>query len=151
MSIKHGVPSGFHSITPHIVVKGAAAAIEFYKKAFGAEEISRLPGPGGLLMHAELRIGDTPLWLADENPAFGLVGPGDASAVTLNLYVSDADKVYGRALEAGAKTVQAPEDTFWGDRYSRVKDPFGHNWAIATRTREVTPEDMAKAMQNMPK
>ena len=127
------IPDGFHTITPALVVKGAAKAIEFYKKAFGAEEIARLDGPGGSVMHAELRIGSSMFMLSDEFPDFGAVGPEaiGGTPVSLCLYVEDCDATFNRAVEAGATTKVPPADQFWGDRYGKVADPFGHSWSIA--------------------
>jgi uncharacterized glyoxalase superfamily protein PhnB len=137
-----------NTITPHLVVDGAADAIEFYKKAFGAEELMRMPGPDGKLGHAMLRIGDSMLMLADEYPQWESFGPRSlkGSPVTLHLSVPDVDKAFARALEAGA-TVRMPlADMFWGDRYGIVEDPFGHRWSLATHIRDVSPEEMAAEM-----
>lgn len=151
---ENAVPHGFNTLTPHIVVRGAANAIEFYKNAFGAEEIARMPGPDGKLMHAEMRIGNSMLMLADEFPEYGAKGPETVggSPVTLSLYVEDADATFNRAVEAGA-TVRMPlADQFWGDRYGQVVDPFGHIWAVAAHIKDLTPEEMqaaaAEAMKN---
>ena len=147
------IPEGFHSITPHLVCAGAADAIEFYKKAFGAVEMSRMPGPGGKIMHAELRIGDSPIMLADDFPDYGSNGPLalKGTPVYIHLYVRDADVAWEQALAAGAQPVMPLADMFWGDRYGQVVDPFGHKWSIATHKRDVTPaqmqEDMMKMMQ----
>jgi PhnB protein len=143
------IPDGMHSITPHLVCAGAAEAIEFYKKAFGAEELGRLPMPNGKLAHAMIRIGDSIVMLNDEFPEMGAVSPValKGSPVTLHLYVENADAQFDRAVAAGA-TVRMPiADMFWGDRYGVVQDPFGHQWSIATHMREVAPEEMAAAMQ----
>jgi PhnB protein len=146
MSVKP-IPDGYHTITPAIIVRGAARAIDFYKRAFGAEEIERMDGPEGSIMHAELRIGDSIIMLGDENPQFGTKSPlsvGGTSS-SLHVYVDDADAVFARALSAGA-TVRYPlEDTFWGDRYGKVTDPFGHEWGIATHIKDVSKDDMRKA------
>ena len=141
------IPDGFHTITPHITVKGAAKAIDFYKKAFGAEELGRHAMPDGTVMHATLRIGDSMLMLNDEFPQMGAKGPQTlgGSAVTLSLYVQDADKSWDRAVKAGAKVKFAITDQFWGDRYGIVSDPFGHDWAIATHKQDLTPEQIMKA------
>ncbi len=140
------IPQGFHSITPHLVVRGGAAAIEFYKKAFGAAEISRHPGPGGKLMHAMLKIGDSNLMLADEFPEHGCTSPQalGGSPVTISLYVEDVDAVFKQAVAAGAQVRMPPMDMFWGDRYGQVIDPFGHWWSIATHKEDVSPEEMAR-------
>lgn len=145
------VPEGFHTVTPHLVCAGAAEAIEFYKKAFGAVEVTRLPGPDGKIMHAQLRIGDSPVMLAEEMPSCGSFAPTSlkGTPVTLHLYVNDADAFVARAALAGAKVVMAVSDMFWGDRYGVVQDPFGHQWAVATHVREVTPQEMREAMAKM--
>ncbi len=142
----HPIPDGTHTITPHLIVKGAAEAIEFYKRAFGAEELCRMPFPGPdgqvKLGHAALRIGDSRLMLADEFPECGGFGPVGNSPVTIHLYVTDADAAFERAVEAGA-TVRMPlADMFWGDRYGQVVDPFGHSWSIAEHLEDLTPEQM---------
>lgn len=139
-------PKGFHCVTPHLVIKGAAEAIEWYKKAFGAEEACRMPGPDGKVMHAELRFGDSPVMIADEFPAWGVFGPGETSPVTIHLYVNDCDAAITRATDAGATVLMPAGDQFWGDRYGKIKDPFGHCWSIATQIKEMTPDEMMKAM-----
>ncbi|MCA9321165.1 MAG: VOC family protein [Planctomycetes bacterium] len=152
MSQVSPIPEGFHSLTPHIVVKGAADAIAFYREAFGAEEVCRMSGPGGGLMHAELRIGNSPLMLADENPMFpGFDAPKapGASPVKLHLYVEDCDAVFKRAVAAGATPAMEPADMFWGDRYSSLICPFGHVWNIATHKEDVTPEVMGERAAKM--
>jgi uncharacterized glyoxalase superfamily protein PhnB len=144
------IPEGFHTITPHLVVKGAAQAIEFYKKAFGAEEIVRMPGPNGQsVMHAELKIGDSRLWLVDEFPAMGCLGPHGVGGtpVTIHLYVQDADAIFNQAVATGAEVRMAMHDAFWGDRYGLIVDPFGHKWSLATHKEDLTPEDLAKRAQ----
>ncbi len=143
------IPAGMHSITPHLVCEGAAVAIEFYKKAFGAIEHGRMPGPNGKLMHAQIQIGDSYVMLADDFPEYGGLGPKalKGSPVTIHLYVPDADAVYNQAVAAGA-TVRMPiADMFWGDRYGIVVDPCGHYWSIATHMRDMTPEQMQAEMQ----
>lgn len=152
MAKAKSIPDGFHTITPHLVIKGAAKAIDFYKTAFGAEEISRHPMPDGkTLMHALLRIGDSMLMLADESPDKGSIAPqkNSASPVVLTLYVSDTDAVFQRAVKAGATATMPPADMFWGDRYSQLTDPFGHKWAIATHIKDFTPQEMEKGMREM--
>ena len=138
------VPDGYHTITPHLVVKNGAKAIEFYKKAFGAKEIARAPGPGGTLMHATLQIGDSIVMLNDEFPQWGAQGPQSigGTPVTIHLYVDDADKWYKRAVAAGAQETMPIQDCFWGDRYGKLTDPFGHKWAIATRKETLTPQEI---------
>ncbi len=140
------IPEGFHTVTPHLIIKGAAEAIDFYKKAFGAEEVCRMPGPGGVVMHAEIRIGDSTVMLADEFPDFGSVGPKTigGSPVTVHLYVKDADAFYDKAVAAGAKATMPLADQFWGDRYGKLEDPFGHQWGIATHIEDLTPEEIEK-------
>jgi PhnB protein len=146
------IPDGMHSLTPHLVCDGAAAAIEFYKQAFGAVEESRLPGPDGKLVHASVRIGDSPLMLVDEMPGMGVQSPKSlkGSPVTIHLYVPDADATFARAVAAGATAVMPPADMFWGDRYGVLKDPFGHSWSIATHQRDLTPEEIARNMAQAP-
>ena len=141
------IPEGYHAITSCLTVRGGEKAIEFYKKAFGAEELGRMYGPDGkTIVHAELQIGDSRLFLSDEVPAFGNRSPeslgGTGSGVYL--YVEDADAVYRKALAAGARMKGPVQDMFWGDRCGAVIDPFGHEWSIATRKEEVPPEEMKR-------
>jgi PhnB protein len=145
------IPEGFHTVTPHLVCAGAADAMDFYKKAFGAVEIARLPGPDGKLMHGHLRIGDSAVMLADEMPSCSSFGPGTlkGTPVTIHLYVNDADAFFTRATNAGAKAVMPVSDMFWGDRYGVLQDPFGHQWAVATHVRDVGHEEMGEAMAKM--
>lgn len=145
------VPEDMHSITPHLVCAGAVDAIGYYKEAFGATELARLPGPGGKLMHAMLQIGDSKLMLVDEMPEWGALGPKalEGSPVTIHLYVDDVDAVIEKAVAAGAKVTMPPEDQFWGDRYGRIEDPFGHRWSIATHKFDMTPEEVTEAMGRM--
>ncbi|MBB3121305.1 VOC family protein [Pseudoduganella violacea] len=147
MSKVKAIPEDMHSLTPHLVCAGAAQAIDFYKKAFGAVEGARMPGPDGKIMHALLRIGNSALMLMDEAPAWGSVGPNTlkGSPVTIHLYVEDADATFARALEAGATTKMPVTEMFWGDRYGVLTDPFGHSWSIATHVRDLTPEEIAAA------
>jgi len=144
------IPDGYHSVTPHLVTKGAPEAIEFYKKAFGATEVCRMPMPGedGQMKvgHAELQLGDSKLFLADEFPGYGSVGPNGSSPVTIHLYVEDVDATFKQAVDAGAKEVMPPADMFWGDRYGKLVDPFGHHWSIATHQEDPTPEQMQERM-----
>lgn len=145
------VPNGMHTVSPHLVCAGAADAIEFYKKAFGAEELCRMPMPDGRIMHAAVRIGDSMIMLVDEMPEWGSLGPNarGGSPVTIHLQVENSDALFESAVKAGA-TVKLPiDDMFWGDRYGIVTDPFGHNWSIATHVRDVTPEEMMMASQEM--
>jgi PhnB protein len=146
----HPIPEGQRAITPHLVIKGASEAIDFYKRAFGAEEILRMPfpGPDGTvrLGHAEIEIGDSKLFLADEFPEHGCLGPTGRSPVTLHLYVTDADATFAQAVEAGAKVMMPLADMFWGDRYGKLVDPFGHEWSIAEHLDDPTPEEMHERM-----
>ena len=143
------VPDGKRSITPHLVCAGAADAIEFYKKAFGASEMFRLPNPQGKLMHACIQIGDSAVFLVDEMPDWGSFGPKSlkGSPVTIHLQVEDVDAVFERAVGAGAKIKMPIEDAFWGDRYGVLEDPFGHQWSVATHVRDMTPEEIQQAAQ----
>lgn len=143
------IPEGFHTVTPHLVIKGAAQAIEFYKRAFGAEELFRMNGPGGAIGHAELKIGDSIIFLADEFPQSPCKSPqtlGGTSA-TLNLYVPDVDAAFKRATSAGGREIMAVADMFWGDRYGQLQDPFGHTWGIATHKEDVSPQEIEKRAQ----
>jgi uncharacterized glyoxalase superfamily protein PhnB len=142
-------PAGYHTVTPSIIVRGAAEAIEFYKRAFGAEEVSRMTGPDGTVMHAEIRIGDSTVMLGDENPQWGTLSPLSTNGLpgSLHLYVDDADAAFDRALRAGAKVRYPLEDAFWGDRYGKVTDPFGHEWGIATRVKDLTLDEMRQAVE----
>ncbi len=144
-----GVPEGFSTATPHLIVRDCAQALEFYKKAFGAKETVRMDGPGGKILHAEIKIGDSHLFLADEMPEWGSKSPlsigGTASSVCL--YVPDADAVFNQAVAAGAKVAMPLADQFWGDRYGKLTDPFGHAWAVATHLEDLTPEEMKKRQE----
>jgi PhnB protein len=149
MAVK-AIPDGYHSITPYLVCKGAAKAIEFYTRAFGAKEFVRMPGPEGRIMHAEVKIGDSILMLADENPERGAVAPQTgtlARSASIMFYTDDVDATFKRALDLGASSIQTPTDMFWGDRMGNLMDPFGHQWAIATHKEDVTPDEMQKRMQ----
>ena len=143
------VPEGMHTVTPHLICAGAADAIEFYKKAFNAVEVGRMAGPQGKLMHAIVRIGDSSVMLVDEFPDWGSFGPKSlkGSPVTIHLYVEDVDAFVTRAVGAGAKITMPDEDMFWGDRYGKLEDPFGHHWSVATHIRDVKPEEMQQAAQ----
>jgi uncharacterized glyoxalase superfamily protein PhnB len=145
------IPEDMHSLTPHIVCAGAADAIEFYKKAFNAVETARLPGPGGKLMHAAVRIGDSTLMLVDENPEYKSFGPKSlkGSPVTIHLYVEDADATVAQAAAAGAKVTMPVQEMFWGDRYGQLEDPFGHRWSVATHVRDLTPQEVRQGMAKM--
>ncbi len=143
------IPEGMHSITPHLVCAGAAAAIDFYKSAFNAVEEFRLPGPQGKLLHACIRIGGSAVMLVDEFPDWGSIGPKSlkGSPVTIHLYVENVDAVVAKAMGAGAKTLMPIEDMFWGDRYCKLEDPFGHHWSVATHIRDIDPSELQQAMQ----
>jgi PhnB protein len=144
------IPSDFHTLTPHLVVRDASQAIEFYKKAFGAKEISRVPGPDGKsLMHADLKIGDSRLFLVDEFPEMDCRGPQSigGTPVTIHMYVEDVDAAFSKAVAAGAQVRMPLADMFWGDRYGVLADPFGHAWSLATHKEDLTPEDIGKRAQ----
>jgi len=145
------IPEGFHTVTPHVTIKDASKAIEFYKKAFGAEEILRMPAPDGSIMHAEIRIGDSPIMINEEMPQYDCKGPLTlgGSPIAIHLYVNDADAAFKRATDAGATVAMPLEDMFWGDRYGKVKDPFGHTWTIATHKEDVSPEEIGKRAAKM--
>jgi PhnB protein len=138
------IPEGYHTLTPFLSLDDASAAIEFYKKAFGATEKMRMPAPDGRVAHAELQIGDSVVMLSDMFEQSQGKTPKQAGGTTVGLllYVEDVDEVYKQAIDAGAKSTQEPEDMFWGDRFSRITDPFGHDGQIATHVEDVSPEDM---------
>lgn len=140
------IPDGYHAITPYLYVDGAARAIEFYKEAFGAEEIMRMPGPDGRIGHAEIRIGDSRVMLADEHPEIGARGPKSygGAPFSLLLYVEHVDTVVERAIVAGAKLVREVADQFYGDRSGGVEDPFGFTWYVATHVEDVSPDEMER-------
>jgi PhnB protein len=140
------IPDGYHSVTPYLICKGAAQAIEFYKTAFGATELMRMPGPDGRLGHAEIRIGDSAVMLADEFPEMGVRGPQSlgGTSVSLMIYVADVDMVFPQAIRAGGKEVRPLTDQFYGDRSGTLEDPFGHKWTIATHKEDVPPEEMQR-------
>lgn len=145
------VPDGMHTVTPHLICAGASDAIEFYKRAFGAVEEARLPGPQGRIMHALIRIAGSAVMLVDEMPEWGALGPKSlkGSPVTIHLYVENVDAFVKRAVDAGARITMPLEDMFWGDRYCKLEDPYGHHWSVATHVRDVSPQEMQRAMQNM--
>jgi uncharacterized glyoxalase superfamily protein PhnB len=145
------IPSGMRTVTPHLICADAANAIAFYKKAFGASEISRMTGSDNKIMHASIRIGDSVIMLNEEMPEWGSFGPKSlkGSPVTIHLYVEDADKFFAQAVAAGAKVTMPLDDMFWGDRYGKVEDPCGHQWSIGTHVRDVSPDEMQKAMEQM--
>jgi len=140
------VPEGMHTITPHLIINGADKAIEFYKKAFGAEVNGVHHTPDGKVMHASLKIGDSHLYLADEFPGMGAKGPQalGGSPVVLNLYADNIDKVFNQAVAAGATVTMPLANQFWGDRYGQVKDPFGHSWALGQHIEDVAPPEMER-------
>ncbi len=143
------VEEGFHSITPHLVCRNAVAAIDFYKRAFGAEEIMRLVGPDGTLMHGSIKIGNSILMLTDEMPQWGSLSPLSlkGSPVTVHLAVPDVDATFARAIKEGAKSTMPVADQFWGDRYGKLQDPFGHVWSVATHVRDMTHDEIMKAAE----
>jgi PhnB protein len=147
------IPSGYHSITPYLVVDGAARAIDFYKRAFGAKELMRIPAPNDRIGHAEIKIGDSVVMLADEHPEMDARGPGHygGSPVTLLLYVADVDKQFRQAVEAGATEIRPVADQFYGDRSGTLKDPFGHSWHLSTHKEDVSMEEMARRLAAMKK
>jgi PhnB protein len=140
------IPEGYHSVTPYLIIKGAAGALDFYKKAFGARELFRMEGPGGCVGHAEIKIGDSPIMLADEHPEMGHHGPQSlgGTPVGICLYVEDADVVFNKAVAAGAKVKQPVQDQFYGDRSGTVTDPYGHIWTISTHKEDLSPEEVRK-------
>jgi PhnB protein len=139
------IPEGYHTLTPHLIVRNAGKALDFYKKAFGAEEIFKMPTPEGKIGHAELKIGDSILMMCDEWPGMAsspqTVG---GTSVTLHLYVQDVDTAYKKAIAAGCTSTMPVQDMFWGDRYGKLKDPFGHEWSIATHKQDLTPAQIAE-------
>jgi PhnB protein len=146
------IPEGYHSVTPYLIVKGAARAIDFYKKAFGATEIMRFPGPNNTIAHAEIKIGDSPIMLADEGQgnyrspeAYG------GTPISLMVYVKDVDGVFKQAVAAGAKSTREVADQFYGDRVGTLVDPFGHTWTLGTHVEDVSVEEMQRRMSEMPK
>jgi PhnB protein len=146
------LPAGMHTLNPHIVCADCAAAMEFYKAAFGATEEMRMPGPEGKMMHAAMRFGDSMLMLMDEFPEWGAKGPKliGGTPVTIHMIVDDVDAVFARAIDAGAKVVMPVADQFWGDRYGVLEDPWGHSWSIATPSeRQLSQEEIAENMKNM--
>lgn len=137
-------PKGFHTVTPSLFVRNAPQAIDFYKKALGAEELVRMAGPDGKISHAELKIGDSIVFLSDENPAWGTKSPQTLGGTTCGvyLYLENVDKSFQRAIDAGGELKMPVTDMFWGDRLGSFLDPFGHNWTLATHTQDLTPEEM---------
>ncbi len=148
MSKVKPVPDGYHNLTPYLIVKGGTAAIDYYKKVFGATEIMRMPRPDGRIGHAELKIGDSVFMLADEHPEMNIVGPVTLgnSSVGLLLYVEDVDKTFSLAVNSGAQVEKPLANQFYGDRSGTLVDPFGHKWTVATHIEDVTPEEMERRM-----
>ncbi|TAK90551.1 MAG: VOC family protein [Burkholderiaceae bacterium] len=145
------IPDGYHSVTPYLVVKGAARALEFYGKAFGAEEIMRFDEPGGKIGHAEIRIGNSVVMLADEHPEMGCLGPArpGAAGVSMLVYVEDVDTRFAQAVKAGAKAQRPVQDQFYGDRCGTLEDPFGHVWTLATHKEDVSKDEIRRRMESM--
>jgi PhnB protein len=140
------VPEGYHTITPYLAVENATEAIDFYQRAFGAQERVRMDGPQGSIMHAELQIGDSLIMLSDPFPQASTKPPKELGGTTISIfaYVDDIDSVYKQAIDAGASSLMEPDDMFWGDRFGSVQDPFGHSWTIATHVEDVSPEEIEK-------
>jgi PhnB protein len=140
------IPEGYHTATPYLIIRGAADAIEFYRKAFGATELFRFPAPDGKIGHAEIKIGDSPIMLADEYPEMGYKGPQTlgGSPVSIMIYVEDVDTVFNRAVSSGASVKEAVQDKFYGDRMGTLTDPFGHVWHISTHKEDVSVEEMQR-------
>ena len=138
------IPNGYHTATPYLIVQNASAAIEFYKRAFGATELMRLPDPGGKIGHAEIKVGDSPIMLADEMPEMGFRSPQsiEGAGISLLLYVEDVDARFRQATDAGAKVLRPVQDQFYGDRSGTLEDPFGHVWTLATHTEDVSMEEI---------
>lgn len=151
MSDVKPIPDGYHSLSSHLVCDGAAEAIEYYKKAFNAELMGRMDGPDGKVMYACLKIGDSLIMLNDEFPDYQAFGPKHlgGSPVVIHLYTENADAVYQQAVDAGATPTMPMMDAFWGDRYGKLTDPFGHHWAIATHVEDVSGEEMARRAEEM--
>ena len=147
------IPDGYHTVTPYLICRGAAKALEFYKSAFGATEVMRLDGPGGAIMHAEIQIGDSRIMMADEFPEMNAIAPQSpgSSGVSICLYVEDADSMVAQATAAGAKIQRPLQDQFYGDRMATLEDPFGHVWSIATHIEDVSPEEIQRRMEEMMK
>jgi PhnB protein len=147
------IPAGYHAVTPYLSIRGAAQAIEFYKKAFGAAEVMRMPGPDGKLGHAEIRIGDSRVMLSDEYPEMAFMGPQTrgGSTVHIHLYVRDVDAMIGRAVAAGAKLIRPIEDKFYGDRTGSLEDPFGHVWHLATHKEDLSMAELRRRAEKAAK
>jgi len=147
MTVK-AIPDGYHSVTPYLMINGAATAIDYYKRAFAATEVMRMPDGKGRIAHAEIRIGDSVVMLADEQHEAGNRGPATlgGTAVSMVLYVPDVDMVFGRAIEAGGKSLRPVADQFYGDRMGTLEDPFGHVWTVGTHIEDPSPEEMKRRM-----
>ena len=147
MSVKP-IPEGYHTLTPFLTVRDAVRAIEFYKQAFGAQERGVMKGPDGKVMHAELKIGDSVIMLSDEWPEYGALSPlsSGGAGMGLHIYVDGVDAAFDRAVKAGARVDMPVSDQFWGDRYGKLTDPFGHKWSIATHTKDMSAEEMKRNM-----
>jgi PhnB protein len=144
------IPPGYHTVTPYLTHRDTAQAIDFYKRALGAEELMRMPGPGGQgVGHAEIKIGDSIIFMSDESPHSQTRAPSSLGGATssLFLYVPDVDAAFDRAVKAGAKVTMPPADMFWGDRFGTLADPFGHHWGLATHKEDVSPAEMEKRMK----
>jgi len=140
------IPDGYHSVTPYLIVNGAADALEYYKKAFGATELFRMPAPEGKIGHAEIKIGDSPIMLADEFPEMGYKSPQSlgGSPVSIMIYVDDVDTTFSQAVAAGGKEQRPVKDQFYGDRSGTLEDPFGHVWHVATHKEDIAPDEMER-------
>ncbi len=151
MAKVHYIPRDYHTATPYLLVSGAAEAIEFYKNVFGAVEIMRMPAPGGKIGHAEIKIGDSHIMLADEVPEAGYIGPQQlgGTPVSILIYVEDVDRIFSQALAKGAKQQRAVENKFYGDRMGTLIDPFGHQWHVATHVEDVSEDEMRRRMATM--
>jgi PhnB protein len=145
------IPDGYHSVTPYLIIKGVDEALEFYKKAFGAQELLRVPGPGGKIMHAEMKIGDSPIMMSDEWPEAGFTGPltRGGTTVSILIYCPNVDAFVDRAVTAGVKILKPLQNQFYGDRSATFSDPYGHIWTAATHVEDVSNEEMAKRMAAM--
>lgn len=143
------IPEGYHSVTPYLCIDGAADAIEFYKKAFGAKELLRMPGPDGKIGHAEIQIGDSRVMLADENMEMEFRSPKSlgGTPVSLMIYVEDVDRIFQQAMGAGARVLRPVKDQFYGDRSGNLEDPFGHKWTLSTHVEDLAPNEMEKRMR----
>jgi PhnB protein len=143
------IPAGYHTITPYLIIDGAAKAIDFYKRAFNAEELFRLDGPKGTIAHAEVKIGDSPVMLADEMQGYRGPQALGGTPVTLMIYVTDVDKIFRQAIAAGGKELRPVVDQFYGDRTGTLADPFGHVWTIASHVEDVSPEEIDRRFAKM--